>query len=84
MTARFNIDHAKFDLEITNYGQIKYRRNQYTIVVFPTTRWDGCPILGIYVIMDTASGEEVRLNKEFDGLDYAMAWVDNQLNEETV
>lgn len=80
MTLRFNIDESKFKLELSSDNQIKYSRGKYTIIVFPTTRWDGCPKFGVYVNTTLDDGTIHRVNKEFDGLDYAMSWVDEQLS----
>lgn len=81
MTLRFNIDESKFKLEFSNTSQIKYTRENFTIVVFATERFDGCPQLGIYVTRTLENGDEWRFSKEFDGLDYAMSWVENQIND---
>lgn len=79
MTLRFNIDVSKFNLEFSDDNRIKYTRDGYTIIVFATTRDDGCPKLGIYVTKTLENGDEWRFSKTFDGLDYAMAWVDDQI-----
>jgi hypothetical protein len=80
MTQRFNIDTSKFTLEFSDEYNIKYKCEKFTIVVFATERFDGCPKLGIYVTKTLENGDVFRFSKEFDGLDYAMAWVENQLS----
>lgn len=80
MTLRFDIDTSKFTLSFSDNARIKYTRENFTIVVFATERFDGCPMLDIYVTETLPSGDETRFDKKFDGLDYAMAWVENQLS----
>lgn len=79
MTIRYDIDHTIFDLKITNQAYMLYTYDKYNITVFATTRFDGCPQLGIYVTMVNSDGTLFRVQKDFDGLDYAMAWVIDQV-----
>lgn len=79
MTIRYDIDHTIFDLKLTNNAHMVYTYDKYTITVYATTRFDGCPQLGIYVTMDNSDGSSHRFQKDFDGLDYAMAWVIDQV-----
>ena len=84
MTKRFDIDQSQFDMKLSSNTQIKYTHGNYTIVVYATTRFDGCPQLGIYVTLDQADGTVHRFTKDFDGLDYAMAWVLDQSKQNNI